>query len=163
MADHFNTCDVSDYLPVTGGTVTGNVTIQDDGATKSYVLRTSGTDLDLEGAGADLFLSVWSGAGGTGTQRNYARLESGAALAHALGRWACAESAFSGTYVLDADPTAGTVGVGSKNALGPVVFAGFKATAGAPATGTWAAGDVVLDSAGAWHLCTAGGTPGTWT
>jgi hypothetical protein len=57
----------------------------------------------------------------------------------------------------------GVVAAGSKNGLAGVRLAGFKATAGAPTTGTWAAGDVVLDSAGAWHLCTTAGTPGTWT
>jgi hypothetical protein len=58
---------------------------------------------------------------------------------------------------------AGVAAAGSKNGLTGVRLAGFKATSGAPTTDTWVAGDVVLDSAGAWHLCTAGGTPGTWT
>ncbi|MEV8033869.1 hypothetical protein [Streptomyces sp. NPDC086182] len=58
---------------------------------------------------------------------------------------------------------AGVAAAGSKNGLTGIRLAGFKATSGAPTTGTWAAGDVVLDSAGAWHLCTAAGTPGTWT
>lgn len=57
----------------------------------------------------------------------------------------------------------GVVAAGSKNGLAGVRLAGFKATPGAPTTDTWAAGDVVLDSAGAWHLCTAAGTPGSWT
>lgn len=151
------------YLPLTGGTVTGNVTVQGAGGTKSYGFRTNGSNLDLEGAGADIFLSVWSGAGATGTQRNYARFESGAGIAHALGRWLFAAGAFDGTGVADLDPSTGVAAVGAKNGLANIRLAGFKATAGAPTTGTWVAGDVVLDSAGAWHLCTTGGTPGTWT
>jgi len=39
---------------------------------------------------------------------------------------------------------------------------GRRTSAGAPTTGTWVAGDLVPDSAGAWWLCTTGGTPGTW-
>lgn len=59
--------------------------------------------------------------------------------------------------------TAGVALAGAKNGLAAIQLAGYKATSGAPATGAWATGDVVLDAAGAWHLCTAGGTPGTWT
>lgn len=33
---------------------------------------------------------------------------------------------------------------------------------GAPSTGTWAAGQFVIDKTGAIWVCTAGGTPGTW-
>lgn len=36
-------------------------------------------------------------------------------------------------------------------------------TAGAPASGTFAAGDWVVDQTGKIWICTAGGTPGTWT
>lgn len=56
----------------------------------------------------------------------------------------------------------GVTAAGSKNGLAGIRLAGFKASAGAPTSGTWAVGDTVLDSAGAWWLCTAGGTPGTW-
>lgn len=53
--------------------------------------------------------------------------------------------------------------LGGSNGMSNVQFHGRKTTAGAPASGTWAVGDLVIDSAGAWHLCTAAGTPGTWT
>lgn len=52
---------------------------------------------------------------------------------------------------------------GGKNGTLPVQLCGRTASPGAPAAGTWAAGDLIIDSAGAWHLCTADGTPGTWT
>ncbi|MBM0237746.1 hypothetical protein JNW88_12265 [Micromonospora sp. ATA32] len=61
---------------------------------------------------------------------------------------------------------AGLLGVragGNYNSLTAVNFRGQRATTGAPTTGTWVTGDVVLDSAGAVYLCTAGGTPGTWS
>lgn len=35
-------------------------------------------------------------------------------------------------------------------------------TGGAPASGTFAAGDLVIDTAGAAWLCASGGSPGTW-
>jgi hypothetical protein len=57
----------------------------------------------------------------------------------------------------------GVAEAGGKNDLGRVRICGYLDSSGAPETGTWATGDLVLDSAGAWHLCTVGGTPGTWT
>ncbi len=53
--------------------------------------------------------------------------------------------------------------LGGKNDAEAVQFCGRMTTPGAPAAGTWDTGDAVVDSAGVWHLCTAGGTPGTWT
>ncbi|MGF7228986.1 MAG: beta strand repeat-containing protein [Candidatus Saccharibacteria bacterium] len=51
--------------------VVGNIQIKDASTpTKEYRLRTSGSALDFEASGADLYLSVWSGAGYTGTQYN---------------------------------------------------------------------------------------------
>ena len=51
--------------------VVGNLQVRDaTTATKGYRLRTSGGGLDFEGAGANLVLSMWSGAGYTGTQYN---------------------------------------------------------------------------------------------
>ncbi|MGW0550573.1 hypothetical protein [Streptomyces altiplanensis] len=46
--------------------------------------------------------------------------------------------------------------------LAALRFVGRRTASGPPATGTWAAGDTVQDAAGAWWLCTAAGTPGTW-
>lgn len=34
---------------------------------------------------------------------------------------------------------------------------------GAPATGTFAVGDFVIDQTGKIHVCTTAGSPGTWT
>lgn len=36
-------------------------------------------------------------------------------------------------------------------------------TSGAPVSGTFSVGDVVLDLTGKWWICTGAGTPGTWT
>lgn len=52
--------------------VIGNFQVDDSAtSTKGYRFRTSGSNLDLDAAGTDLFLSVYSGAGFTGTQRQY--------------------------------------------------------------------------------------------
>jgi hypothetical protein len=148
----------------TGGTVTADLTVADNAtATKAYRFKVSGGSLDLDAAGEDLYLSAYPNADFTGTQRTYARYEADTQLAHLLGRHLIAAGAFDGSGVADLDPSTGVAAVGAKNSLTNVRFCGFKATAGAPSTGTWTTGDVVLDSAGAWHLCTAGGTPGTWT
>jgi hypothetical protein len=148
----------------TGGTVTGDVTVADDPtATKAYRFKVSGAALDLDAAGADLYVSAYPNADFTGTQRAYARYEAATQLARLLGRHLVADGPFASTGVADLDPTTGVAAVGAKNSLTNVRISGFKATAGAPSIGTWATGDVVLDAAGAWHLCTAGGTPGTWT
>jgi hypothetical protein len=54
--------------------VVGNLSIQDAAtATKNYRFRTSGGALDIEGAGADLFFSSWTGANFTGTQKTFLR------------------------------------------------------------------------------------------
>jgi hypothetical protein len=51
---------------------------------------------------------------------------------------------------------------GNYNSLGQLIFRGRRSSTGAPSSGTWAAWDVVVDSAGALWMCTVAGTPGTW-
>jgi hypothetical protein len=52
---------------------------------------------------------------------------------------------------------------GGKNGVLPVQICGRTNTSGAPVAGDWAAGDIIIDLDGVLHLCTADGTPGTWT
>ena len=54
---------------------------------KSYRLRQSGSFLDLDASGADLFLSVFELVNFAGEQHQYLRLESGESVAHASGVW----------------------------------------------------------------------------
>jgi hypothetical protein len=57
--------------------VTGNFNVRNSGTlTKQYRFRTTGSALDFEGAGADMYFSVWSGAGFTGTQYQHIILDS---------------------------------------------------------------------------------------
>lgn len=105
---------LADYLLKTGGTITGNLTVQGAGGAKGYTLKTSGSSLDLDGSGADLYLGVWSEPGSTGAQRSYLRLEFGTPLAHAVGRWLFAVNPFAGPAdaLLDIDPDANRVRLG---------------------------------------------------
>jgi hypothetical protein len=52
--------------------IAGNFQVKDSATSvsKAYRFRTTGGALDLEAGGADLYLSTWTGAGFTGTQRN---------------------------------------------------------------------------------------------
>ncbi len=153
-------------LAKAGGTMTGDLTLDganltiiradDEGA---YRLRVTGGGLDLEIGGMDVTVSVWSEPDFSGSQANVMRWE--AAGPHLIGRTQFGTSPFDTVH--DIDASTGVAGIGAKNGLTNVRVCGFKNSAGAPATGTWTAGDVVLDAAGAWHLCTTGGTPGTWT
>jgi hypothetical protein len=60
-------------------------------------------------------------------------------------------------------PTFSAVNLGGVTPGSTLRFVGRKTTSGAPASGTFVTNDVMLDSAGLWWLCTAGGTPGTWS
>lgn len=52
--------------------------------------------------------------------------------------------------------------IGLPGATAPTRYVGGTAS-GAPVTGTFAVGDFVIDDTGAVWVCTAAGTPGTWT
>jgi hypothetical protein len=153
-------------LPLTGGTLTGDLTLNGgnlaiirDDAQGAYRLRGDGGELDFEIAGKDLYLSHWSGADFTGTQKNLLRLEPGGP--HLLSRTAFGTGGFDAVHTIDA--TSGMAKLGARNSLINLLLAGRKETAGPPTSGTWDAGDTMQDSTGAWWLCTTAGTPGTWT
>jgi hypothetical protein len=163
LTDSANGVEVMRFVPSpTNPTVRVNADLVLDGTGKAYRFRRSGSNLDLEGCGVDLILSVWSGDDFAGTQHSYDRYSADAANVQHAGKREFV-TALYGAVVHTIDPDAGTASFGGKNGLSPIRLAGFKPTAGAPTTGAWTVGDVVLDSAGAWHLCTTGGTPGTWT
>lgn len=52
--------------------------------------------------------------------------------------------------------------LGLTGATGATRYVGATAS-GAPATGAFAVGDFVIDQSGAVYVCTAAGSPGTWT
>jgi hypothetical protein len=153
-------------LSLAGGTLTGSLVIDGGNLTVlrgddagGFRLRSDGGEFDFEVGGKDLYLSRFSGAGFDGTQVTLLRLAADGP--HLMGRSIFGTGGFDVVHALDA--STGVAELGKKNGLANIRLAGFKNSAGAPTTGAWTTGDVVLDSAGAWHLCTAPGTPGTWT
>lgn len=159
---------LSAFALLSGAAFTGDVSINSAllsilGTGKGFRLRPTGSALDFEGAGADLLLSMWSGATvGAGTQRSYDRLSADALNVQHAGQREWVDALY-GAVRHTIESGTGVARFGSKNGLTNIRFCGFKNSAGAPTTQTWLAGDLVIDSAGVWHLCTAGGTPGTWT
>ncbi|GAA3591345.1 hypothetical protein [Streptomyces osmaniensis] len=149
-------------LNVAGSAIVSNGDLTVSDVTKGYRFRRGGSALDLEATGADLLISNWSGTGFNGTQRAYLRLSADAQNVQVAGPVESV-AALYGAAVHKLDPASGVASLGGKNGLTAVRFAGLKATPGAPTTGDWTAGDAVADSTGAWWLCTASGTPGTWT
>jgi len=149
-------------LNVAGNAVVSNGDLTVSDVTKGYRFRRGGSALDLEATGADLLVSNWSGTGFNGTQRAYLRLSADAQNVQVAGPVEFVAGLY-GAAVHKLDPDTGVASLGGKNGLTAIRFAGLKATPGAPTTGAWTAGDAVTDSAGAWWLCTASGTPGTWT
>ncbi|MFH9826711.1 hypothetical protein [Streptomyces bobili] len=146
-------------LLTSGGTITGNLSIMRADGEGGYRLRSDGGELDIEIAGKDAYLSHWSGDDFTGTQTLLLRLEPGGP--HLIGRAAFGVGAFDAVHTID--PSSGMAKLGARNGLVNLLLSGRKETAGPPTSGTWDAGDTMQDATGAWWLCTAGGTPGTWT
>ncbi|MGF7228987.1 MAG: Kelch repeat-containing protein [Candidatus Saccharibacteria bacterium] len=66
---------IGTIAPTEALSVQGNLNIADNvtSPTKQFRLRTSGSGLDLEGGGADLYVSSWTGASFTGTQQTFLR------------------------------------------------------------------------------------------
>lgn len=157
---------VDGYTTLAGGQFNGSMAAFGDltliGTDKGYRFRRGGDGLDLEGAGKDVIISVWSAGDFSGTQHAYFRLSSDAQNVQLAGPLESVASLYGGA-VHKLDPTSGEALLGGKNGLVNICLVGRTATAGAPASGTWAAGDTVQDSTGALWICTAGGTPGTWS
>ena len=64
-------------------------------------------------------------------------------------------------WVLVAPGTLAITPIGLTGATAPVRWVGGTAS-GAPASGTFAVGDFVIDQTGSLWICTAAGSPGTW-
>ncbi|MET9098284.1 hypothetical protein [Streptomyces antibioticus] len=145
-------------LLLTGGTLTGNLTVMRADGTGGYRFRVDGGGLNLDLAALDVFVSHFSEEDFTGTERYMMRWEP--AGPHLIGRVQFGTNPYDTVHDIDANT--GVAGLGARNSLVNARLAGRRGTAGPPTTGTWDAGDTVQDAAGAWWLCTMGGTPGTW-
>lgn len=157
---------VTGYTTLAGGQFNSSFAAFGDmtlyGTNKGFRFRRGGDATDFEGAGTDLVVSVWSGGDFSGTQHSYLRLSSDAQNAQLEGPLEVVTALYGGA-VHKLDPGTGVAALGAKDGLSNIRLTGRRATAGPPTTGTWTAGDTVQDAAGAWWLCTVGGTPGTWS
>lgn len=151
--------------PATGGLVGGDVTLIDDDLTvkkadglNGWRARSSGGAVDFDTVG-DVVVTAWSGANFTGSETARQRWHAGGVTYGGVVTFGSTVYS-SEQFVHNTDFY---MRVGGKNDAEPVNMCGRMTTPGAPAAGTWDTGDVVIDSAGVWHLCTASGTPGTWT
>lgn len=129
----------STYLPLNGGTVSGDLSVEG-------TLLAESRDVLAE---LTATTAVASGAAAT----------AGAALPKAGGT---VTGALAVSGVASLDPATGVASIGGKNGLGPLRFCGFKVGGGAPTTGAWIAGDIIVTSTGSLWMCTISGTPGTW-
>lgn len=150
-------------FPSTGGTISGNIRVQDGGNTKAYRFVTSGSGVPLyyEAGGENLVFRTNSAADFSGTNREYIRFSKDVQEVQ-LGGEVQFRNSIGGTTIHDIDPGTGVAALGAKNGLTNLRFCGYKNTTGAPTTGTWAVGDLVMDSAKVWWRCSVAGTPGTW-
>lgn len=166
-SDPIEAADIGAF-PDTGGTLDGDLTlsgndmtvVRDDGTGGVRARVSNGSvgfaDLDYVG---EVAVFHWSGDDFTGAQNGRQRWHSGGTTY--TGVVSFSDSLFTSNNAIDGG--AGTAMLGGKNDAEPVTFCGRLTTSGAPASGTWDTGDAVIDADGTWHLCTAGGTPGTWT
>lgn len=101
------------YLQHTPGdtlSIPGNFEVENVAATKGYQFRTSGGNLDVDFAGADAYISTWTGAGLTGTQRMKMRLINDADLVRLIGRTQFSDSPYGdGFAYIDGATGAGHV------------------------------------------------------
>lgn len=106
----------------------GNMTLIGTG--KSVRFRRDGDGVDVEGSGAATVVSVWSGAGFTGSQRTYLRLEADQQLVQAVGPWRFVDSPFGGGHTL----TGSTIGFFGATAVGKPTVSGSWADGSAGAS-----------------------------
>jgi hypothetical protein len=140
-----------------GEIVDSTLTIRKSDNSSAVRFRSTGGAVDIDKLSGDVVISSFSGAGFTGTQTGLVRFrDTGVTVA---GLTEFGGTVYQGQQSVDA--AGGTANLGAKNTLTNLRIAGFKATFGAPLTGDWATGDVVLATDGIWR-CTTGGTPGVW-
>ena len=148
------------YLPLANAVVSDStLTVKKSDNSAGIRLRSTGGAVDLDKMNGDIVVSSFAGPQFAGTQTGLQRWrDNGTTLA---GLTEFGDTVYGGQQAIDAAD--GVAKLGAKNSLANLRFAGYQAAAGAPSSGTWTTGDIVLDSAGILHRCTAGGTPGTWT
>lgn len=149
------------YVPLTGGTIVGNLVVEKSGGTAAMRMRTTAaSSQNIEGCGQDLWVSVWSGAGFTGTQRFYLRMRFDANELYLPAVVNFTTNLTTALHFINS--TTGTVGFGFKNSHTNVRICGKGSVAGPPTANAWVVGDTIQDANGVWWLCVTAGTPGVW-
>jgi len=74
-------------VPLNALEIGGSFRVSDQAWTKSYRFRTSGSALDFDIGGADMYLSTFPNADFSGTQRFKLVMEAGADITQAIGQW----------------------------------------------------------------------------
>lgn len=123
-------------------------------------IRSTGGAVDFDKMNGDIVISSFAGPGYAGTQTGLQRWRgNGSTFA---GYTEFGDTVYGGAQYVDGANALSFFNAAPKNGLQALNPRGRKTTTGAPTTGTWVAGDAILDSAKVWWYCTVGGTPGTW-
>ena len=157
-----------------------------DGLLLEYTAQPSGASFDVyyrahSGSAPDGTTAGWTKATGSSVSTTDNTLTSGVTnsgrrLSYDFGSFGLwdfmVKASGSGTALIDLGyPTTGnrTSGVrcmgSGHGGYGLTEFLGLAkltSTTGAPTSGTWTTGQLIMDSAGVVWACTAGGTPGAW-
>lgn len=133
--------------------VQGDLNVQDAATpTKQYRFRTNGSALDLDGAGANLFLSVYSGPDFSGTQRTYGTFGHDGNYATMFKYWEWKDTNFNTKFYIDPDNN--TINFNNMNVLN---MTGDWANVPASATSAGTAGQRAYDNSYI-YICTATNT-----
>jgi hypothetical protein len=153
------TAGLDTKLNKAGGEVVDSTLVVRKGDSSSGIrMRATGGAVDYDKMNGDIIISSFAGPGFTGAQTNLQRWRNDGNTF--VGKTSFSTTAYGEEQIIDA--TSGEARLGAKNGASNIVFAGYVDVSGAPATGTWAAGNVVMTKTGVYR-CTIGGTPGTWT
>lgn len=141
--------------------VDGTFIIRKTGWSSALRFRSTGGAVDIDKSNGDVVISSFVGTPEDtfepGTQTGLARLRADGVTLAAMTQFG--NDQYGSQQSIDG---AGFVAnLGAKNGATNLKFAGYLDISGAPVTGTWATGEIVMTKTGLYR-CTAGGTPGTW-
>lgn len=152
--------------PVGGTFVVGDFVVAQDG--RIWVCTTAGTPGTWTQVGAVQSIIAGTGIGVSGATGNVTVTNNGVTSAVAGTNVTVSGATGSVTFGLANAPTFSGIVTGQAvsvtgltGAVAASRYVGATAS-GAPASGTFATGDYVIDQTGNIFICTAAGTPGTW-
>lgn len=138
--------------PADAMTVKGDFNVEDIAASKQYRFRTSGSALDLDSAGANLYLSVYSNPDFSGTQRTYGTFGHDGNYATMFKYWEWKDASYNTKFSIDPDNN--SVNFNNMNVLN---LTGDWVSPPASATSTGTPGQRAYDNSYI-YVCTATNT-----